>query len=91
MNYPIAIHKDTTSDYGVTVPDLPGCFSAGSTVDEALLMAKEAIELFVGSLLEDGQTVPLPRSIEELRQDPDFTDAIWAVVSVDIPKVQRAA
>ena len=37
MNYPIAIHKESGSDYGVAVPDLPGCFSAGSTIDEAML------------------------------------------------------
>jgi predicted RNase H-like HicB family nuclease len=36
MYFPIAIHKDPDSDYGVTVPDLPGCFSAGSTIDEAI-------------------------------------------------------
>ena len=35
MNYPIVIHKDADSDYGVTVPDLPGCFSAGKTLDES--------------------------------------------------------
>lgn len=31
MKYPIAIHKDKNSCYGVTIPDLPGCFSAGDT------------------------------------------------------------
>ena len=36
MRYPVVIHKDPESDYGVTVPDLPGCFSAGETLDEAL-------------------------------------------------------
>jgi predicted RNase H-like HicB family nuclease len=36
MRYPVVIHKDLDSDYGVTVPDLPGCFSAGTTLDEAL-------------------------------------------------------
>lgn len=36
MRYPIIIHKDPESDFGITVPDLPGCFSAGSTMEEAL-------------------------------------------------------
>lgn len=35
ITYPIIIHNDKDSDYGVTVPDLPGCFSAGTTPDEA--------------------------------------------------------
>ncbi len=60
MNYPVVLHKDKTSDYGVTVPDLPGCFSAGKTVDEALAMAKEAIELHLEGLTDEGQPVPRP-------------------------------
>lgn len=42
MRYPIVIHKDPDSDYGVTVPDLPGCFSGGDTMDEAIEMAHES-------------------------------------------------
>ncbi len=54
MRYYIGvIHKDPDSDYGVTVPDLPGCFSAGSTIDEAMAMAREAIELHVEGLGSD--------------------------------------
>ena len=47
MEYWIVIHKDPGSCYGVTVPDLPGCFSAGDTFEEALDMAREAIEFFI--------------------------------------------
>jgi len=42
MKFPIIIHKDTDSDYGVTVPDLPGCFSAGDSYMDALESAQEA-------------------------------------------------
>jgi predicted RNase H-like HicB family nuclease len=91
MNYPIAIHKDPNTDYGVTVPDLPGCFSAGSTIDECLLMAREAIELHTQAMLDDGLEIPLPSDIERLRQNPEFADAIWAIVSVDLPSTSKAA
>ncbi|MFW6059541.1 MAG: type II toxin-antitoxin system HicB family antitoxin [Phycisphaeraceae bacterium] len=91
MNFPIAIHKDPDSDYGVTVPDLPGCFSAGSTIDEAMLMAREAIQLYLESVWEDGGEWPTPSDIEKLRQNPDYAGAIWAVVSVDFDASQRAA
>ena len=47
MRYPIVIQKDTDSDYGVIVPDIPGCYSAGSTYDEALRNASEAIALSI--------------------------------------------
>jgi hypothetical protein len=36
MRYPVVIHKDESSDFGVTIPDIPGCFSAGDTYDDAL-------------------------------------------------------
>jgi predicted RNase H-like HicB family nuclease len=83
MNFPIVLHKDPDSDYGVTVPDLPGCFSAGSTVDEALWMAREAIELYLETLVEDGAEIPEASSIDSLRHNPDYADGIWAIVSVD--------
>ncbi len=83
MNYPIVIHKDPDSDYGVTVPDLPGCFSAGSTIDESLSMAREAIELYLEVLVEDGREVPDASPIDRLRSNPDYADGIWAIVSAD--------
>ena len=43
------------TDYGVTVPDLPGCTSAGDTLDEALGNAEDAILSYLGVLVEDGK------------------------------------
>ena len=82
MIYPIVIHKDADSDYGVTVPDLPGCFSAGETIEEALEMAREAIELHMEGLIADGLPVPPPGRIEQHRRNPDYADGTWAVVEV---------
>lgn len=84
MRYPIAIHKDEGSDYGVSVPDLPGCFSAGETVDEALVNAREAILGHIEVLAEEGYPVPEPSTIEAHRKDPDYAEAmLWALVEVD--------
>jgi predicted RNase H-like HicB family nuclease len=83
MNYPVVLHKDKGSDFGVTVPDLPGCFSAGKTVDEALAMAKEAIELHLEGLTEDATPIPRPGRIEQYRERADYRDGMWAVVSID--------
>lgn len=92
MHYPIVLHKDADSDYGVTVPDLPGCFSAGATVDEALVMAREAILGHLEALVETGQDVPEPRSIDEHRDNPDHADAaLWAVVEVDLSNLPGRA
>lgn len=83
MHYPVVIHKDKGSDYGVTVPDLPGCFSAGETVDEALTNAKEAIELHLEGLIEDGHVVPEPGRIENYKAKREYAGGTWAVVTVD--------
>ena len=83
MNYPVVFHKDRDSDYGVTVPDLPGCFSAGKTVDEALAMAKEAIELHLEGLIHDGQPIPRPGSIQKHRQSAEYRGGTWALVTID--------
>jgi predicted RNase H-like HicB family nuclease len=83
MNYPVVLHKDRDSDYGVTVPDLPGCFSACKTVDEALAMAKEAIELHLEGLIDEGQPVPRPGSIEQHRRRAEYRGGTWGVVTID--------
>ena len=87
MHYPIAIHKDFDTDYGVTVPDLPGCFSAGDTLDDALVEAVEAIECHIEGLLLDNEPIPAPKNIEDHRDNINYADAIWAVVQVDLSKL----
>ncbi|CAB3779110.1 type II toxin-antitoxin system HicB family antitoxin [Pararobbsia alpina] len=84
MKFPIAIHKDKGSDYGVIVPDFPGCHSWGETIELALTNTIEAIELWVESAIEGGMSVEFkPSTVESLRQNPDYVDAIWAMVDVD--------
>ena len=87
MRYPVVIHKDPESDYGVSVPDLPGCFSAGATLDEALQEAVEAIETHLEGMLLDGESIPSPKSIDEHQNNPDYAEGIWALVTVDITKL----
>ena len=87
MRYPVIIHKDPDSDYGVTVPDLPGCFTVGATVDDAIVQAVEAIECHIEGLVLDGETIPTPRSIEFHQKNSDYADRIWAFVSVTLDKL----
>ena len=91
MNFPIVIHKDRGSDYGVTVPDLPGCFTAGTTLDEAIAMAKEAIELHLEGLIEEGQPVPKPGTAEQYKDAPEFRGGVWAVVSISPARLRVKA
>tara|TARA_A100000171_G_scaffold52143_2_gene69241 strand:+ start:3760 stop:4161 length:402 start_codon:yes stop_codon:yes gene_type:complete len=83
MLFTVIVHHDADSDYGVTVPDLAGCFSAGSTVEEALQNTKEAIECHLERLLLDGEELPkISRLPETLEQDD--RSARLAVIDVDI-------
>jgi predicted RNase H-like HicB family nuclease len=84
MRYPIAIEIGTgTAAYGVVVPDLPGCFSAGDTMDDAVNAAEEAAAAWIDATLDAGGTVPAPSSIETLRARPDYAGWAFGVIAVD--------
>jgi predicted RNase H-like HicB family nuclease len=87
MNFPVIIHKDSNSDYGVIVPDLPGCFSAGDSYEDALENAHEAIECHIEGILEDGEALPLAMSIEQHKSNEYAEAAVFALVAVDLSKL----
>lgn len=91
MRFPVVLHTDDGVRFGVTVPDLPGCFSAGDTVDDALASAIEAIDLHLEGLTEDGGEIPVPRPIAAHRANPDFADGVWAVMDVDVSRFDGRA
>ena len=81
------IHKDPESDYGVSFPDLPGCISAGRTVEEAREMAAEAIALHLETLEAYGEEIPEPSSADTVLAHPDARDALAFVCSVESQEV----
>ncbi|MBB2159366.1 type II toxin-antitoxin system HicB family antitoxin [Gluconacetobacter sacchari] len=86
MHYPIVIERGSdTEAYGVIVPDLPGCFSAGDAFEEAVSNAAEAIALWVEDAIDQGKEVPRPSSLDALRARPDWAgpEWIWGFASVD--------
>jgi predicted RNase H-like HicB family nuclease len=88
MRYPIVIETgDAQHAYGVVVPDLPGCFSAGDTLDDALSNAREAILLHIEGLLDEEKPVPEASVIEKLRSKRAFRQGTWAVVDVDLSEL----
>lgn len=92
MKYPVVIEPATaTTAFGVVVPDLPGCFSAGDTIEEALDNAHEAIELWIESVLDDGGIVPVPSSIDAWRKRREFKGWIWALVAIDLSTLEGKA
>lgn len=87
MRYPISIEPgDKTTAFGVIVPDLPGCYSAGDTLEEAHANAKESAELWLEAVLEEGGSVPQPSALEVLKEaHPEWADWLWSAVEVTVP------
>ena len=84
MRYPIAIEPGTDETaFGVIVPDLPGCFSAGDNLDEAMSGAEEAAAAWVDAALDAGEAIPAPTSLEALRRSPDYAGWMFGVITLD--------
>ena len=79
-NYIAVVHKDPQSDFGVSFPDFPGCITAGSTIDEAKDMAHDALSLHIRGMLEDGENIPSPSKLENIMDDPQYSDAVAILV-----------
>jgi predicted RNase H-like HicB family nuclease len=93
MAHYVAIIEDAGPDraVGVWFPDLPGCTSAGDDIDEALRNAPEALQLYAESL--EGKSLPRPRTLTELKADPEVADQIKAymVALIELPARAHAA
>ena len=84
MKYAVIVHHDKDSAFGVSVPDLPGCFSAGESFDEALENVIEAIEFHLQGLAEEGMDIPRPEPIGAHLDNPDYAGGTWGFVDIDL-------
>jgi predicted RNase H-like HicB family nuclease len=95
MPHYIAIVEDAGPDHavGVWFPDLPGCFSAGDNLDDALRNAPEALELYLEDFITEGKPLPTARSLTELKNDPDVAEDIktYMVAVIELPTRAHAA
>jgi predicted RNase H-like HicB family nuclease len=70
-NYIGLIHKDADSDFGVSFPDFPGVITAGITLDDARAMAEEALLFHIDGMVEDGEVIPEPSTLQEVLKQVD--------------------
>jgi predicted RNase H-like HicB family nuclease len=93
MLFPIAIELgDAKHAYGVIVPDLPGCFSAGDTMEEAIANAEEAILLHLEDDFAPGNArVPSVSALADLQSRKVYRGFAWGVVDVDLGKLSTKA
>ena len=83
MKYPVLIHKDKNSEFGATLPDIPGCFTTGRTIDEVFQNIQEAVICYYEG--EDIAAPPEISKIEDLveREDIYQERGFWSLVDID--------
>src|SRR5206468_11667123 len=90
MEYIAYLHKDRKSDFGVSFPDFPGCVTAGKTLHEARRLAGEALTLHIKGLVEDGEAIPEPSTLDDLAKEPDLRGAVAILVAFELPEENGA-
>ncbi len=87
MKFTIAIEAGTKKTaFGVVVPDLPGCFSAGDTVEEAFDNAREAIKVHCEILAEEKKDLPVAKAMSEWQADEEYKGWTWGIVDVEVER-----
>ena len=99
MRYPVMIEAgDENTAWSVVVPDLPGCFSAGDTLDEAMTAVEEAAAAWIDAALDEGRAIPRPSSVQEasagyagwivgfVNVDPALLDDTVERINITLPR-----
>jgi predicted RNase H-like HicB family nuclease len=89
MTQVIAIVHEQKGIYGISFPDFPGCVSGGKTLDEAMQRGRATLRTHIESMIEDGETLPVPRTLDELKRDKHFradaADGMVIALPLDLP------
>lgn len=88
MRFIALVHKDPDSCYGVSFPDVPGCTSAGDTLDEALSNAVDALSGHIRLMEADGEATPITRTLEAINADPDLVEDMKGAIISAVPLVR---
>ena len=84
MRYPIMIESgDDNTAWSVVVPDLPGCYSAGDSLDEAVNAVQEAAAAWIDVALDEGKVIPKPSTVQAALASGDYSGWIVSYVDVD--------
>ena len=74
MLYVAFIHRDEDPGFGISFPDFPGCVSGGETIDEAIQRGAGALAFCIEGMIEDGETIPRPRTLQDIESDPSLAE-----------------
>ena len=85
MKYPIAIEwGDDQHATGIAIPDIPGAITAGDSFEDAYRAAVEVAHIMLEEMTEQGEGVPRPSSVAELKVLPDYKGWGWGMIEVDV-------
>lgn len=78
MRYLAFIHSEPDENgkttFGISFPDFPGCISVGDSIEDVIAMGSEALAFHIEGMIEDGESLPKPRSADEIIADPDLDE-----------------
>lgn len=86
--YIALVRKEKGTNYGVDFPDFPGCVSGGASLDEAWRNAREALELHIEGMIEDGEVIPAPSALDDIMKDKHNRDGVVALVPGPEPRAR---
>jgi predicted RNase H-like HicB family nuclease len=89
MDYIAYLHKDRKSDFGVSFPDFPGCITAGRTLEEARRRTAEALSFHIAGMIEDGEKIPNPSTVDDAADDPAIKGAEAFLVPAHLERTIR--
>ncbi len=87
--YIALIRKEKGLVFGVEFPDFPRCISAGETLDKAVAGAKNALKFHVEGMLADGDAVPVPGGLEDIRKLPEFKGTVPVLIDLERTSAHR--
>jgi len=79
-SYIAAVHKDPSTEYGVSFPDFPGCITGGKSIDAVKDLAIEALSGHIKTMKEFGGEIPSPSKLDDIIADQDYSNAIAFLV-----------
>lgn len=86
-NYIAVVHKDSSSDFGVSFPDFPGCTTGGKSIDDVKDLSLEALSGHIKVMREFGEKIPNPSKLDDIVADKDYLNAI-AFLVVSVPDIK---
>ncbi|WP_439544637.1 type II toxin-antitoxin system HicB family antitoxin [Sandarakinorhabdus sp.] len=84
QRYYTAIIERSASGFSLFFPDLPGCTSAGASVEDAAHAAREALALHIAGLRADDEPIPDTTPADAIPADPDVTEFARLLVPVEL-------